>query len=92
LIGCAILSKIVKIVSEGVGAVTPVWMFEGNKKLDPVSERNLAERRFSSLAAAVRQHEASTRRQLPGVRAADSALYRRLRQICGDPSEAEPAA
>jgi hypothetical protein len=72
--------------------MSPVWMFEGAKKLDAVGERNLAERRFSALAAAVRQHEASTRRQVPGVRAADTALYRRLRQICGRPAEAERVA
>jgi hypothetical protein len=67
-------------------------MFEGSKRLDAVGQRNLAERRFSALAAAVRQHEASTRRQLPGTRAADMALYRRLRQICGDPRQAQDAA
>jgi hypothetical protein len=38
--------------------MTPITMVEGSRKLDAVSERNLAERRFSSLAAAVRQHEA----------------------------------
>ena len=27
--------------------MSPVWMIEGSRKLDPVSERNLAERRFS---------------------------------------------
>ena len=72
--------------------MSPVWMFEGTKKLDAVSERNLAERRFSALAAAVRQHEASTRRHLPGMRSADVALYRRLRQICGELVEAEGVA
>jgi len=72
--------------------MTPVWMFEGAKQLDPLGERNVAERRFSALAAAVRQHEASTRRELPGARAADTALYRRLRQIIGDPSQARSAA
>ena len=72
--------------------MSPVWMFEGTKKLDAVSERNLAERRFSALAAAIRQHEASTRRHVPGMRTADAALYRRLRQICGEPSDAERAA
>ena len=46
--------------------MTPVWMFEGNRKLDAVGERNLAKRRFAALAAAVRQHEASTRRKLRG--------------------------
>jgi hypothetical protein len=67
-------------------------MFEGAKQLDPLGERNVAERRFSALAAAVRQHEASTRRELPGARAADTALYRRLRQIIGDPLQARSAA
>jgi hypothetical protein len=63
-----------------------VWIFEGTKQLDERGERRAAERRFSALAAAVREHEASTRRELPGVRAADIALYRRLRQICGEPA------
>ena len=64
--------------------MSPIWMFEGSKKLDPVSERNLAERRFSALAAAVREHEASVRRREYSVRAQDASLYRRLRQICGE--------
>jgi len=65
--------------------MSPVWMIEGNRKLDPVSERNVAERRFSALAAAVREHEASVRRrQLGTLREQDVSLYRRLRQICGE--------
>ncbi len=64
--------------------MTPVQIIEGSRKLDPVSERNQAERRFSALAAAVREHEAAVRRREYGVRAQDQALYRRLRQICGD--------
>jgi hypothetical protein len=56
-------------------------MFEGERKLDPVSERNLVERRFAALSTAVREHEARVRKQLPGVRPCDAALYRRLRQI-----------
>ena len=64
--------------------MSPVWMIEGSRKLDPVSERNQAERRFSALAAAVREHEANVRRREYGIRASDQALYRRLRQICGD--------
>jgi hypothetical protein len=43
--------------------MTPMWMVEGTRKLDPVSERNLAQRRFSALAAAVREHEAAVRRR-----------------------------
>ena len=64
--------------------MSPVWMIEGNRKLDPVSERNVAERRFSALAAAVRQHEANVRRREFNMRSQDQALYRRLRQICGE--------
>ena len=64
--------------------MTPVQIIEGNRKLDPVSERNQAQRRFSALAAAVREHEANVRRREVQVRAPDQALYRRLRQICGD--------
>jgi hypothetical protein len=65
--------------------MTPITMVEGTRKLDAVSERNVAERRFSALASAVREHEASVRRrQQYGMRAQDQALYRRLRQICGE--------
>ena len=64
--------------------MSPVQIFEGNAKLDPVSERNQAERRFAALAAAVREHEANVRRRQVQVRAQDQALYRRLRQICGE--------
>ena len=67
--------------------MSPVWMFEGTKQLDATGERRLAERRFAALAAAVRHHEASTRRGVAGLRTADTTLYRRLRQICGDPAE-----
>ena len=64
--------------------MTPVTVVEGNRKLDPVSERNIAERRFSALASAVREHEALVRRRQYGIRPQDQALYRRLRQICGE--------
>ena len=64
--------------------MTPVRIIEGARKLDPVSERNLAERRFSALAAAVREHEAAVRRREYSVRSQDAHLYRRLRQICGE--------
>ena len=64
--------------------MAPITMVEVSRKLDPVGERNLAERRFSALAAAVRQHEASVRRREYAMRAQDQALYRRLRQICGE--------
>jgi hypothetical protein len=63
--------------------VSPVQIIEGSRRLDPVSERNLAERRFSALAAAVREHEANVRRREFQMRPQDQTLYRRLRQICG---------
>lgn len=64
--------------------MTPVRIIEGSRKLDPVSKRNQAQRRFSALAAAVREHEANVRRREVPVRPQDQALYRRLRQICGE--------
>ncbi|HEX2128339.1 MAG TPA: hypothetical protein VHF58_03885 [Solirubrobacterales bacterium] len=64
--------------------MSPIQTAEGARTLDPVSERRLAERRFSALAAAVREHEANVRRQEFSVRPQDQALYRRLRQICGE--------
>jgi hypothetical protein len=64
--------------------MTPVQIIEGARTLDPISERRLAERRFSALAAAVREHEANVRRREFSIRAQDQALYRRLRQICGE--------
>ena len=64
--------------------MSPVRLIEGLREVDPTIERRLAERRFSALAAAVREHEASVRRREYSVRAQDTQLYRRLRQICGD--------
>jgi hypothetical protein len=64
--------------------MSPARLIEGTRKLDPVSGRRLAERRFSALAAAVREHEAGVRRREVQMRASDEALYRRLRQICGE--------
>jgi hypothetical protein len=64
--------------------MSPVQIIEGSRKLDAVSEKRLAERRFSALAAAVREHEANVRRREFSVRPQDQALYRRLRQICGE--------
>ena len=61
--------------------MSPIWMFEGAQELDPVAERNLVERRFSALAAAVRDHEARVRRHASSARPYDLLLYRRMRQI-----------
>jgi hypothetical protein len=42
--------------------MSPVQIIEGTRKLDPVSERNLAERRFAALAAASLCCDPRTRR------------------------------
>jgi hypothetical protein len=65
-------------------ALTPISMFEGTQELDPVAERNVAERRFSALAAAVREHEARVRRGMASARPYDLVLYRRMRQILAE--------
>ena len=65
--------------------MSPVTMIEGKRKLDPIQERNLVERRFTALAAAVREHEANVRRREYAIRPQDQSLYLRLRQICGEP-------
>ena len=43
--------------------MSPVTMIEGSRTMDATSERRVAERRFSALAAAVREHEANVRRR-----------------------------
>ncbi len=69
--------------------MTPVWMFEGSRQLDATARRNLAERRFAALAAAVQAHEAAVRRRSGRLRPQDAMLYRRLRQLCGDVGAAD---
>jgi hypothetical protein len=54
-----------------------------NSDLERAVQRELAERRLSALAQAVREHEARVRRQVGGPRAHDALLHRRLRQILG---------
>jgi hypothetical protein len=68
----------------------PISFFEGipDDQRAEVKRRNM-ERRFFALAAAVRDHEASARRATPASRSRDERLYRRLRQICGEPTTAE---
>jgi len=44
-------------------------------------QQRIADRRFTALAAAVREHEARASGQTTGARPHDVALYRRLRQI-----------
>jgi len=63
----------------------PISFFEGipTDQRAEVTRRNM-ERRFYALAAAVRDHEASSRRSSPASGPRDERLYRRLRQICGE--------
>jgi hypothetical protein len=49
-----------------------------------VVQRQIADRRFSALAAAVREHEARASAQPIGARPHDVALYRSLRQISAE--------
>lgn len=57
---------------------------QADRKLIGVMQRQIAERRFSALAAAVREHEARATRHTVGPRPHDVALYRRLRQIIAE--------
>jgi hypothetical protein len=68
----------------------PVTFIEGirDDERQDLVKRNM-ERRFHALAAAVRDHEASVRRTAPASAARDERLYRRLRQICGEPATEE---
>jgi len=68
----------------------PISFFEGipEDQRAEVTRRNM-ERRFFALAAAVRDHEASARRTTPASKPRDERLYRRLRQICGEPPTGE---
>ena len=51
--------------------------------LEDAVQRELAERRLSALAQAVREHEARVRAEIGGPRPYDALLHRRLRQILG---------
>jgi hypothetical protein len=57
---------------------------QADHKLIGAIQRQIAERRFSALAAAVREHEARASRHTVGARPHDVALYRRLRQIIAE--------
>ena len=61
--------------------MSPVWMFEGERELDPVRRAKPRRAALGRAAAAVHEHEARVRKQLPGMRSCDAALYRRLRHI-----------
>jgi hypothetical protein len=63
--------------------MSPVWIIEGGaRSADPVlAERDLAERKLSALADAVKEHEDGVRRERPDARPQDVQLYDRLREI-----------
>jgi hypothetical protein len=64
--------------------MSPVTIIEGNRTgRDPALDGRPSERRFTDLAAAVREHEAAVSGREVVARPQDLSLYRRLRQICG---------
>jgi hypothetical protein len=68
--------------------VTPVWLIEGgatapHEEIEAMAMRS-DDQRLSALAAAVRDHEIRNRHTALPARPQDLALYRRLRQICGE--------
>jgi hypothetical protein len=69
--------------------MTPMEIFDGSstEQDSPGRGRRLAELRLANLALAVRQHEHTTGAQIAsGGRPQDHRLYRRLREVCGEPS------
>ncbi len=68
----------------------PITFFEGMRdtERDDLARRNM-ERRFYALAAAVKDHEARVRRGEECADGADENLYRRLRQLTGEPGTRE---
>jgi hypothetical protein len=78
------------VISRLLEDAMPISFFEGipEDQRAEVTRRNM-ERRFIALAAAVRDHEASARRTTPASKPRDERLYRRLRQICGEPPTGE---
>ncbi len=72
----------------------PISFFEGIRpqEREELQRKNLHSR-FYALAAAVRDHENSARRSGLASDPRDEHLYRRLRELCGEPPSREhPAA
>jgi hypothetical protein len=71
----------------------PITFFEGmrGEERSELRRRNM-EHRFYELAAAVRDHESRTRDAGPERDRHDEHLYRRLRQLCGEPAGGEHGA
>ena len=62
--------------------MSPVWIIEGGtRSADPAAERDLAERKLSALADAVKEHQEELGREAPESRPQDRQLYDRLREI-----------
>jgi hypothetical protein len=65
--------------------MSPVWIIEGTApSIDPLAERNAAERKFTALADAVRRHEREIGGDVPDTRPQDNDLYHRLHEICDE--------
>ena len=65
--------------------MSPVWIIEGAAPpMDPIAERNVAERKLAALADAVREHERDIGPRAPDARPQDHHLYHRLREICDE--------
>jgi hypothetical protein len=80
------LSKTIRKMDKRRGPVAvyfPEYM-EHDARLVERARDELAERRLSELAAAVRDHQRRAARQVVGPRPHDELLYRRLRQISGE--------
>jgi hypothetical protein len=72
--------------------MSPMTVVDGSDRQETrlARERDIATRRLTELAAAIREHEQALRRSRPlGLRAPDDHLYRRLRQICGVPPSSD---
>lgn len=64
--------------------MSPMWIIEGRRDpIDPVVERDAAERKLAALAEAVREHQLRISGEMPDSRPQDHHLYHRLHEICG---------
>ena len=64
--------------------MAPVWLIEGGAEKVEARFPSSTDQRLSALAAAIRDHESRSRHNAVPARPQDLALYRRLRQICGE--------
>ena len=70
--------------------MSPVWIIEGRgSPVDPIAERNAAERKLTALAQAVREHEHEIGGEQRDRRPPDQRLYHRLREICDEPGSGQ---